>query len=428
MTEQRRRTFLTRTFAGISGTAILLAADKQAMRAAADELASVSTAGGLAEDYWRLVQRQFRLEPDLVYLNNASLGPSPELVANATEAFRRQLDAFPSRYMWGAWSEEKEAVRSKAAALLGASPEEIALIHNTTEGMNLVASSLELEPGDEVIVGNHEHTSGTVPWQYWQEPKGVRLVRPILPILPSDPEEIVEVYRRAITSRTRVISMCHVVNTNGMILPVKKVAEMARTRGILVAVDGAQAPGMINVDLHDLGCDFYAASAHKWLFSAKGVGIFYARRESQPLLKPLIVACGWEDRSIRCFETYNTRNLPEVLGLGVAFDFQNLLGPERRQSRIFELKRILRDRIGDDPAFVIKTPASDQLSAGITTVEVKERDVREVAMTLAERHRIDCRPMTSHGLNGLRISLSVFNSEDQVDVLVDALREAAESG
>ena len=420
---ETRRSFISGAVATFSGAALLAAADLEKLQAGAEGFTNASLADDLGKDYWRLVQRQFRLEPGLVYLNNASLGPSPALVADATEAFRRQLDAFPSRYMWGAWSEEKEAVRSKAAALLGASPEEIAIIHNTTEGMNLVAASLDLEAGDEVIVADHEHPSGTIPWQYWQEPKGVKLVRPTLPILPSEPGEIVEVYRRAITLRTRVISKRHVVNNNGMILPDKEVSDMARARGILVAVDGAQAPGMISVDLHDLGCDFYAASSHKWLFSPKGVGIFYAREASQSLLKPLIVARGWEDESIRRLENYNTRNLPEVLGLGVAFDFQNLLGPERRQARIFELKRYFRDRIGDDPAFAIKTPAGDELSCGITTIEVVGHDVQEVATALAERHRIDCRPMTSHGLNGLRISLSVFNSEDQIDVLVSGLRK-----
>jgi selenocysteine lyase/cysteine desulfurase len=378
-----------------------------------------------ANAFWRLVQRQFRLEPGLQYLNNASLGPSPALVADATEAFRRQLDAFPSRYMWGAWTDEKEAVRARCAELVGASAEEVALIHNTTEGMNVVAASLDLEPGDEVILADHEHYSGTIPWKYWQEPKGVKLVRPVLPILPSGPEEIVEIYRKAITPRTRVISMCHVVNTNGMILPVKQVSELARQRGILVAVDGAQAPGMINVDLRDLGCDFYAASSHKWLFSPKGVGIFYARQDSQKHLRPLIVAHGWEDESIRRFENYNTRNLPEVLGLGTACDFQNLIGPDRRQARIYELKRYFRDRIGDDPRFSIKTPASDQLSCGITTVEVAGKEVKEVAQALFDSYRIDCRPMSSHGLNGVRISLSVFNSEDQVDLLVEALGEIA---
>ena len=153
------------------------------------------------------------------------------------------------------------------------------------------------------------------------------------------------------------------------------------------------------------------------------VGVFYSRQESQALLKPLIVCRGWDDPSIRRLENYNTRNLPEVLGLGVAFDFQNLLGPDRRQARIYELKKYLRDRVVDDPAFALKTPAADGLSAGITTIEVKGREVREVAKALAERHLIDCRPMTTHGLNGLRISLSVFNSEEQIDLLLGALRE-----
>jgi selenocysteine lyase/cysteine desulfurase len=407
--------------AGVAGSLLLTPLDRAELAAHAEGLAAAKSE--LADDYWRLVRRGFRLEPGLVYLNNASLGPSPELVADATEAFRRRLDAFPSRYMWGGWSEEFEAVRSKCASLLGADGEEIALIHNTTEGMNLVASSLALESGDEVILADHEHTSGTVPWRYWQEPRGVRLVRPTLPILPTDPDEIVEVYRRAITPRTRVISMCHIVNTNGMILPVRQVSEMARQHGILVAVDGAQAPGMIDVDLHDLGCDFYAASAHKWLLSPKGVGMFFARSEAQPLLKPLVVCRGWDDPSIRRLENYNTRNLPEVLGLGVAVDFQNLLGPDRRQSRIFQLKRYFRQALAGDPAFRIKTPAGDDLSCGITTVEIVGREIRAVAQWLYDTHRIDCRPMTSHELNGLRISLSVFNTEDQVDLLVAALRE-----
>jgi len=419
--QNTRRSFISGTVAAFSGAALLAATDLETLANGAEDFAAASEAADLGRDYWRLVQRQFRLEPGLHYLNNASLGPSPALVADATEIFRRQLDAFPSRYMWGGWSEEKEAVRSKAAGMLGASAEEIAINHNTTEGMNLVASSLDLGPGDEVIAADHEHPSGTIPWQYWQEPNGVKLVRPTLPILPSEPGEIVEVYRKAITPRTKVISMCHIVNTNGMILPVREVSAMARELGILVAVDGAQAPGMITVDLHDLGCDFYATSAHKWLLSPKGVGIFYARHESLELLKPLIVARGWEDRSIRRFENYNTRNLPEVLGLGVALDFQQLMRPERRQARIYELKHYLRQAMEDDAIFKIKTPVNDNLSAGITTVEVTGNEVLEVARYLGERHRIDCRPMMSHGLNGLRISLSVFNGEDQVDLLTAAL-------
>jgi selenocysteine lyase/cysteine desulfurase len=342
------------------------------------------TRGDDSEDYWELVKAQFTFASGLYYFNNASLGPSPELVADATENFRRTLDGFPSKYMWGGWNTDKELVRKKVAQAVGASPEEIALIHNTTEGMNVIAASMDLEPGDEVILADHEHSSGTIPWKYWQESKGIKLVRPTLPLLPESPGEILDVYRAAITPRTRVISMCHMVNTNGMILPVREVAELSRPRNILVAVDGAQTAGMFPFDLHEMGCDFYAASSHKWLFSPKGVGIFYVRQDAQRHLRPLIVASGYEDESVRRFENYNTRNLPELLGLGVAIDFHNLLGPERKGDRIFSLKRYFREKIN-----------------------------------------INVRPMSSFGLNGLRISLSVFNTKEDIDYLVRALEEIA---
>jgi selenocysteine lyase/cysteine desulfurase len=420
-----RRSFLKTSFSSLAAGALLTELAREPLLAKARTTAGALAGGDDSEDYWDLVKAQFTFAAGLYYFNNASLGPSPELVADATENFRRTLDGFPSKYMWGGWNTDKELVRQNAAQVFGASPEEIALIHNTTEGMNVVAASMDLDPGDEVILADHEHSSGTIPWKYWQESRGIKLVRPTLPLLPESPGEIVDVYRRAITPRTRVISMCHMVNTNGMILPVREVAELARPRNILVAVDGAQTAGMFPFDLHEMGCDFYAASSHKWLFSPKGVGIFYVRQEAQRHLRPLIVASGYEDESVRRFENYNTRNLPELLGLGVAVDFHNLLGPERKGDRIFGLKRYFREKIEDNPAFRIKTPASDELSAGITTVELVGHRVNQVERTLAEEYSINVRPMSSFGLNGLRISLSVFNTKEDVDYLVRALEEIA---
>jgi selenocysteine lyase/cysteine desulfurase len=422
MNSMQRRDFARRVFSGIAGSALMATAPGQRLLAQAQSVAASLSSRDDGEGYWELVKSQFPLLQGLYYFNNGSLGPSPALVIDATEKFRRTLDAFPSKYMWGGWNAEKESVRGKAAALVGASPEEIALIHNTTEGMNVVASSVELKPGDEVILADHEHASGTVCWQYWQETKGVKLVRPKLPILPSSPGQIVDLYRQALSPRTKVISMCHMINTNGMILPVREVAELAQARGILVAVDGAQSAGMLRVDVRELGCDFYAASAHKWLFAPKGVGIFYAKKESQKYIRPLVVASGYEDKSIRRFENYNTRNLPEVLGLGTALDFRNLIGAERLENRIRSLKQHFRERVAGKPYFRIKTPAPDTLSAGITTVELEGRNVTELGRKLTEK-QIDCRAMTEFGLNGLRISLSIFNTKADVDHLVRSLEE-----
>ena len=373
------------------------------------------------EAFWELVKRQFKFADGLLYFNNASLGASPIPVQHGTREYRDLLDGFPSKYMWGGWEEEVEKTRTSVADLLKVSAEEIALIHNTTEGMNLIARSFDLEPGDEVILADHEHTSGSVCWEVWQESKGVKIVRPTLPILPSSVEEVVEVYRKAITSRTKIISMCHIVNTNGMILPVKQVSEMAHQQGILVAVDGAQTAGMFDIDLHDLGCDFYTASAHKWMFSPKGIGVFYAKKDSQHHLKPLIVCRGYKDESIRRLENYNTRNLPELLGLGDAVDFHNSIGHENIHNRSYELKDYFLDKVKDNPRFKIKTPNLDTQSCAIQVVEIVGKNAREVKSKLIDEHGIDCRPMTKFDLNALRLSFAIYITKEDIDRLVEVL-------
>ena len=373
------------------------------------------------ESDWLKVKDEFKFADGLHYFNNASLGPSPIPVQNATNHYRALLDGFPSKYMWGGWQDEKEEVRQKVADLVKVSNEEIALIHNTSEGMNLIARSFDLQPGDEVVLADHEHASGTIPWQFWQESKGIKLVRPTLPILPESVDELVDCYRKAITPKTKVISMCHIVNTNGMILPVRKVSEMAHQNGIPVAVDGAQGAGMYEVDLNDMGCDFYAASSHKWLFSPKGMGIFYARKESQDMLKPLMVARGHKNKSIRRLETYNTRNLPELLGLGASVDFINEIGIRTIDKRAYELKRYFKDSVSSNEKLVLKTPSNDSLSASIQVVEIKGQKVGGVKERLFEEFGIDCRPMSSFDLNALRLSFPVYITKKDIDYLVNAL-------
>ena len=419
-----RRSFVKSLFAGAAGTMLLpsYASNKN------NEVKTISNlpqTNDESEAYWELVKSQFTFAEGLRYFNNASLGPSPIPVQNATNNFRATLDAFPSRYMWGGWRDEKETVRQKVADVFNVSNEEIAIIHNTTEGMNLIAKSMDLNPDDEVIVADHEHWSGTICWQVWQEEKGVKLVRPTLPVTPKTVDEVVDVYRKAITSRTKVISMCHIVNTNGMILPVKEISEMAHKKGILVAVDGAQAAGMFGFDLNDLGCDFYTASAHKWLFAPKGIGVFYAKKSSQSYLKPLIVAHGYEDKSIRRLENYNTRNLPEYLGLGAAVDFHNSIGKTKISKRSYELKHYLRSQLKNDSRFKLKTPESDNLSCAIQTIEIVGKDVSDVKQQLTDNYGMDTRPMSNFGLNGVRISTAIYMTKKDVDDIVKALKTIA---
>tara|TARA_R110002073_G_scaffold123234_2_gene266894 strand:- start:79262 stop:80539 length:1278 start_codon:yes stop_codon:yes gene_type:complete len=374
-----------------------------------------------SEAFWEAIKKQHHFAPNLLYFNNASLGSSAIPIRKATRNFRDMLDDFPSKYMWGGWNKEKEQTRKDVADFFSVSKEEIAIIHNTTEGMNIIARSFDFLPGDEVIIGNHDHPSATIPWEAWQETKGIKIIRPKLPILPKNKEEIVAIYKKVITSKTRVISMCHIVNTNGMILPIKEVSEMAHKQGILVAVDGAQAAGMFNIDLHDLGCDFYSASSHKWLFSPKGVGVFYAKQASQHYLKPLMVARGHRDKSIRRLENYNTRNLPELLGLGASIQFLNSIGLQKIHNRTFELKTYFRSKVKDNPKFKMKTPESDDLSGAIQVVEVVGKKVSVVKKQLFDQFGIDCRPMSGYGLNAVRLSFAIYITKKDIDYLVNAL-------
>ncbi len=412
------------SFSGIAASSLLASGVRSSFLEKVEKTGFNLASNDNSEDYWELVKSEFSMEKGLYYFNNASLGPCPKLVVDATNHFRALLDGFPSKYMWGGWQEEKEATRQKVAEMFSADKEEIAMVHNTTEGMNIVAHSIELGPGDEVILADHEHPSGTVPWLHWQEIRGFKIVRPKLPILPESKEELVEVYRKAITPNTKVISMVHGTNTNGMILPVKEVSAMAHERGILVAVDAAQTAGTFKIDLHDLGCDFYAGSGHKFMFTPKGMGVFYARKDSQKHLKPLIVSrAHFRDESIRRLENYNTRNYPELLGMGTAIDYYNLIGAEKREARLRDLKAYFREKIEADDRFKLKTPGAEDLSCAIQNVEVIGKKVGDVKKALFDNYMIDCRPIGSHGINGVRISLSVFTTKADVDYLIDALKK-----
>lgn len=424
MENPNRRKFISSLSAGVAGLSMFPAFGfqlKTPLKEIYDDFNKLRE--DTSEDFWETVKKQFQFADGVKYYNNASLGSSAIPIRKATHEFRDILDDFPSKYMWGGWSKEKEKTRQEIADYFSADKEEIALIHNTTEGMNLIAKSFDFKAGDEVIISNHDHTSVRIPWKVWQEQKGIKLIKAKIPNLPKSKDEIVAQYRNLITRKTKVISLCHIVNTNGMIFPVKEISKMAHEQGVLVAVDGAQAAGMFEIDFHDLECDFYTASSHKWLFSPKGMGVFYAKKESQKHLKPLVVCSGYRDTSIRRLENYNTRNLPELLGLGASIQFLNSIGKNKIHNRTFELKNYFRSQIENNPKFKLKTPKSDDLSGAIQVVEVVGKDVRQVKKELFNKYGIDCRPMSGLGLNALRFSFAIYITKKDIDGLVKALEE-----
>lgn len=270
-----RRRFLQAFAAGSAGALASAASRAQATPAAP---AAVAGSGGRQDPpgktdseaaYWERVRREFLVSDELAYLNSGTLGPMPKPVYYAVVDAYRALSADPGRENTR-HIRALGGLREKLAAFVGADTDEIALTRNTTEGMSFVANGLDLAAGDEVLLSHHEHPGGLEPWKLKAKRQGIVVRELPFPIPTPDPADILNRFEEAITPRTKVISVSHVTFPTGCMLPVRELAALARPRGILTVVDGAHAIGMLALDMHDLGVDFYASSPYKWMGAPVG--------------------------------------------------------------------------------------------------------------------------------------------------------------
>ena len=378
--------------------------------------------------FWAKVRDEFLVTEEQAYMNNGTLGPTPKPVYYTVVERYRELAADPGGRN-KPQEDAAEEVRREAAAFVGADPDEIALTRNTTEGMSFIAGGLDLEAGDEVLLSFHEHPGGLNPWKLKAKRHGVVLKELPFPIPTPDPAAILDVFSRAITPRTRVISVSHVTYQTGCGLPVKELASLARAKGILMAVDGAHPLGMLKLDLHDLGVDFYAMSPHKWLDAPTGTGLLYLRRESQARLWPTVVTTGWDDekRGASRYDRLSQRAWPLVLSVKAALDFQKAIGRERIESRIRALATLLRARLTEIPGVRIYTSSHPALCGGLVGFTVDGFVNKDVVETLLRRHHVRVRS-TEYGLNAVRASTHYYNTEDQVERLAEGLGDVRQRG
>ena len=378
--------------------------------------------------YWARIRKQFLLAPGLVHLNCGSLGSTPRLVLDAVAGFMQELERHPVHQAWGPMGRMAEEVRARAAAFIGADGDEVAITRNTTEGMNTVASGLQLKAGDEILTTNHEHHGGLSCWEHLAERDGVKIVQVRMPLPPRDKADILQRIADKITPRTRVCSVSHVETITGLRMPLADIAKLVRPRGILLVCDGAQAPGMLKVNVKELGVDTYASSSHKWMLAPKGSGLLYIRKEARDRIKPMSLRAGMGVYSA----SSGTRNIPHILGHGVAMDFHNTIGRERVQARCLKLCAMLRRELETIEWLEPITPGQAELSSGIVTYRLKKGRSEDLVQELETRHSIVVKrvPPTlvvdksiqSEDYNAIRFSTHVFNSEEDVVRLAKALR------
>lgn len=402
-------------------------------RAAAQDFVQIPLAPEAARqdpfhEFWERMPREFPLSDDVRYFNTAGLGIPPHEVLQRVHAVALEVAAAGELHR----PEHFEAARDALARLLHADPDTIALTRNATEGMNLVARGLDLAPGDEVLTTTHEHPGGAAPWVALSQDVGIqlRLYDPT-----GDPRRDAHALWKLASPRTRVVMVSHVLSTTGAVMPVAEIAAEARRRGLWCVIDGAQAAGIVPLDLTSLGADAYVASGHKWLLGPVETGFLYVRRERLPELHARFAgahaadASGWsleESRieflgTARRFE-YGTRSSSQAAGLAAAIGWQEAVGFDLIRARVTALAQRFRAAIDGMPGIEVLTPASAVESAPIVTFRVTRRPNTQVFGWLRQELGMRVRIVSERHLNAVRASFHLVDRSPDVDWMAEGVR------
>jgi len=354
------------------------------------------------ESFWFEVQRAFVVDRSLINLNNGGVSPSPAVVQ---EAMRRHLEfsnAAPVYTMWRVLEPQRETVRASLAKLFGCDSEEIAITRNTSEGLEACQLGFDLERGDEVLTTTQDYPRMITTFRQRERREGIVMRRFPIPTPCEDPERIVALFEQHITPRTRLILVSHIVFLTGQVMPVRRIAELGRRRGIPVLVDGAHAFAHLDFRLADLDCDYYASSLHKWLCAPHGTGMLYVRRERIAPLWPLMAAPEEMTGDIRKFEEIGTHPAANFLAIAEAIAFHRGIGPARKQARLRALRDHWARPLAALPRVRLHTSLKPEFSCGLATVQIEGVDSGALADHLWKRHRIIVAPIKHAEFEGVR--------------------------
>ncbi len=380
------------------------------------------------EAYWSLIRDQFPLHRNLVLLNAANLCPSPYSVQEVLFETTMDEDRDPSFHNRAKFGRLREETRARAASYLGVSADEVAIVRNTSEANNTVVSGLRLGRGDEVVIWDQNHPTNNVGWDVRAERSGftVKRVRTPHPSESNQWSAYLEPFEDAFTPRTRVLAFSHVSNATGIALPAEELCRLARDRGIMTLVDGAQSCGVLRLDLRSMGCDFFTASSHKWLLGPKEAGLLYVRAERQDELQAADVGVGWEralEGGARKFENLGQRDDAAIVALGATFDLHETVGPSQVQRRVRELASALKQGVRTRlPRARFHTPRDPELSGGVVVVELSGADHRALYDALYRRHQIAAAAMGGD-FPGIRLSPHIYNTAADIERALAGLAE-----
>jgi selenocysteine lyase/cysteine desulfurase len=368
-----------------------------------------------------MIKQSYTVSANILNLNNGGVSPQPRVVQEAVERYNKLSNETPSFYMWRTLNQGKEPMRAKLADIAGCSPDEIAINRNASEALETVIFGLRLEKGDEVVLTKQDYPSMINAWKQRELRDGIVLRWLDLDLPSEDEDEMAAQFIDAFGEKTKVVHITQVINWNGQILPVKKIASEARSRGIEVVVDGAHAFAHMDFKIPDLDCDYYGTSLHKWLSAPFGSGMLYVRKEKIAKLYPLMAAPKPEEDDIRKFEHLGTRSLAIEQAIGQAVDFHNMIGSERKFARLHYLKNYWAEAALQREGVQIGTSLKPEFGGAIAILSIEGVDPHALGRYLFSKHKIHTTTIVWENIKGVRITPNVYTVRKDLDRLIDAV-------
>jgi selenocysteine lyase/cysteine desulfurase len=381
------------------------------------------TASDLAgeEDFWYYIQQSFTSSSGMINLNNGGVSPAPKTVQDAMKRYYDLSNEAPSYYMWRVLDQGREPLRKNMAALAGCSAEEIAINRNSSEGLETIIFGLQLKTGDEVVAARQDYPNMINAYKQREKRDGIKMVWINLELPSEDENYLVQQYVKAFTPKTKLVHITHIINWNGQILPVQKIAAEAHKRGIEVIVDGAHSFAHFDFKIPDLDCDYFATSLHKWLYAPIGSGMMYVKKDKIKNLYPLFATDDPLKDDIRKFENLGTRPFFIEQAIGEALAYHDMIGSERKEKRLHYLKNYWMEKVKDIPKVKLNTSLNPKWGCAIGNVAIEGRKPGELDSFLFDKYKIHTVGIEWENIKGVRITPNVYTTIKNLDVLVEGI-------
>lgn len=375
------------------------------------------------EEFWAKIRTDYKLKPDYINLENGYYCFIPQETLEGYIAMIREINYQGSWYFRTVQWENKDKAAARLAEVFGGTPDEVAITRNATESLDIIISGYPWQKGDEAVFAEQDY--GSIKNMFELASRRYGMVNKIvnIPLHPQSDEEIVKIYEEAITPRTKLIMVSHMINITGQILPVKKISDMAHRHGVEVMLDGAHCIAHFDFKIDELNCDYYACSLHKWLSVPLGAGLLYVKKDKIKQIWPLMAPYELDHSNIKNLNHTGTHPVATDLAVNNAIDYFEKIGAKRKEERLRYLQLYWSDKVRNIPGINVNTPADAAKSCGIANVGIEGMDPGEMAKTLLDKYGIYTVGINYAGVVGCRITPNIYTTPAELDVFVSALKK-----